>query len=80
MPADEESDCCDDEVEIIKGQDILQFSKAEFDFEMPLELAVFSFIHWSSPMLSASETTPTEIYDPPQYSPNLLVLHQVFRI
>jgi hypothetical protein len=80
MPAGEESDCCDDELDIIKGQDILHLSKAEFDLDMPLELAVFSFIHFSSPIVSAKETTSTELYVPPQYSLDLLVLHQVFLI
>jgi len=80
MPAGEESDCCDDELDLIKGQDILQLTKAEFDFDPPLELAIFSFIHFSSPDFFAKKIASTEVYDPPQYSLDLLVLHQVFRI
>nr|WP_019037425.1 hypothetical protein [Psychroflexus tropicus] len=80
MPSDEKSDCCDDELDIIKGQDILHLSKAEFDFDMPYELAVFSFIHFSSSNVSAKEAASTELYVPPQYFQDLLVLHQVFLI
>lgn len=80
MPSEEESDCCDDEVEIIKGQDLLHFSKAEFNLDIPLEFAIFSFIHFSSPYFFARETSSTEVYDPPEYALNFQILHQVFRI
>ena len=80
MPAEENSDCCDDEVEIIEGQNILQFSKAEFDLDMPLELAIFSFIHFSSPVFFAKEIASTEVYDPPEYDLDFQILHQVFLI
>lgn len=80
MPSEEESECCDDEVEIIEGQDILQFSKAEFDLDIPMELAIFSFIHFSSPDVFASKTASTEVYDPPQYHRDFQILHQVFLI
>ncbi len=80
MPSEEKSECCDDEIEIIKGQKNLQFSKAEFDCDTPLELAIFSLIHFSSPHFLAKETASTEVYDPPQYDRDFQVLHQVFLI
>lgn len=80
MPSEEKSDCCDDEVEIIKGQEILQLTKAEFDLEIPFELVVFSFIHFSSPDLFAKKSASTEVYDPPQYKRDFQLLHQVFLI
>lgn len=80
MPSEEESECCDDEVEIIEGQDILQFSKAEFDFDMPLEFAIFSLIHFSSLSFIAKEIASAEVYDPPHYFQDFQILHQVFLI
>lgn len=81
MPSSEEkSECCDDEVEIVEGQDILQFSKVEFDLDMPLEFAIFSLIHFSSPGFFAKETATAEVYDPPQYHQDFRILHQVFLI
>lgn len=80
MPQEEKSDCCDDEVEIIKGQDNIQFSKVEFNLDIPMEFAIFSFIHFSSPDFFARETTSTEVYDPPQYYRDFQILHQVFLI
>lgn len=79
-PGEEKSDCCDDELEIIKGQDILQFSKAEFDLDIPMEFAIFSFIHFSSPVFFAEKSASTEVYDPPQYRRDFQLLHQVFLI
>ena len=80
MPSEKESDCCDDEVKIIKGQDNIQFSNAEFDLDIPLEFAIFSFIHFSSPDLSSKKSASTEVYDPPQYKRDFQILHQVFLI
>jgi hypothetical protein len=80
MSSDEKSDCCDDEVEIIEGQDILQFSKAEFDLDIPLKFAIFSLIHFSSPEFFARETVSTKVYDPPLYHRDFQILHQVFLI
>lgn len=80
MPSEEESDCCDDEVELIKGQDILKLSKAEFDLDMPLELAIFSFIHFRSPDFTSRNSTSTEVYDPPEYDLDFQILHQNFLI
>lgn len=79
-PSEEKSECCDDEIEIIKGQDELQLSKAEFDLDIPLEFAIFSFIHFSSLDFFAQETATTEVYDPPQYHRDFQILHQVFLI
>lgn len=79
-PSEEKYECCDDEIEIIKGQDELQLSKAEFDLDIPLEFAIFSFIHFSSLDFFAQETATTEVYDPPQYYRDFQILHQVFLI
>jgi hypothetical protein len=80
MPAEEDSHCCDNEVEVIEGQNILQFSKAEFDLEIPLEFVMFSWIHFSSIDFSNKEQTSTKTYIPPQYAIDFQVLNQVFLI
>lgn len=80
MPSEEKSECCDDEVEIIKGQDNLQFSKTEFDCDTPMELAIFSFIHFKAPDFTSRDSTSTDVYDPPEYHIDFQILHQVFLI
>ncbi|WP_407692576.1 HYC_CC_PP family protein [Psychroflexus curvus] len=80
MPSEEKSECCGDEVEIIEGQDVLQFSKAEFDLDIPVEFAIFSLIHFSSTGFFAKEIATAEVYDPPHYYQDFQILHQVFLI
>lgn len=80
MPSEEETDCCDDEVKLIKGQDILKLSKVDFNLDIPLELAVFSFIQFSSLDFTTQEIDSTEVYDPPEYDLDFQILHQVFLI
>jgi hypothetical protein len=80
IPTEENSDCCDDELKIIKGQDTLKLPIAEFDIDKPLELAVFSLIHFSQLDFSSRNLTSTEVYNPPQYHRDFQILHQVFRI
>ncbi|WP_205521214.1 HYC_CC_PP family protein [Psychroflexus aurantiacus] len=80
MPSEEKSECCDDEFELIKGQDELQLSKAEFDLNIPLELVAFSFIHFLSPETYTTSIKDFPVYTSPQYSLDFQVLHQVFLI
>ncbi|SDG45738.1 hypothetical protein SAMN04488027_10222 [Psychroflexus sediminis] len=80
MPSEEKSECCDDEVEVVKGQDELQFSKAEFDLDFPLELVAYSFIHFLNPETYNTSVKNFPVYHPPQYSLDFRVLHQVFLI
>jgi len=80
MPSEEESSCCDNEVETIEGQDILQFSKAEFELDIPLEFTVFSLIYFCDLDVFEKQIDEFQFYNPPQYSLDLQLLNQVFLI
>ncbi|WP_127846075.1 HYC_CC_PP family protein [Psychroflexus aestuariivivens] len=72
--------CCDNETETIEGQDELQFSKAEFSFEMPNAVFAFSFIYLFGFAEFQTEYDELKFYDPPEFSPDLNIQHQVFII
>jgi hypothetical protein len=80
MSSEEESSCCDNEVETIEGQDILQFSKAEFDLDIPLEFTVFSLICFCDLDVFEKQIDEFQFYNPPQHSLDLQLLKQVFLI
>lgn len=80
MHSEDESSCCDNEVEIIEGQDILQFSKAEFDLDIPLEFTVFSLIYFCDLDVFQKQIDEFQFYNPPQHSLDLQLLKQVFLI
>jgi hypothetical protein len=80
MHSEDESSCCDNEVEIIEGQDILQFSKAEFDLDIPLEFTVFSLIYFCDLDVFQKQIDEFQFYNPPQHSSDLQLLKQVFLI
>ena len=80
MSSEKESSCCDNEVETIEGQDILQFSKAEFDLDIPLEFTVFSLIYFCDLDVFEKQIDEFQFYNPPQYSLDLQLLNQVFLI
>jgi len=80
MSSEKESSCCDNEVETIEGQDILQFSKAEFDLDIPLEFTVFSLIYFCDLDVFEKQIDEFQFYDPPQHSLDLQLLNEVFLI
>jgi len=80
MPSEKESSCCDNEVETIEGQDILQFSKVEFDLDIPIEFTVFSLIYFCDLDVYEKQIDEFQFYNPPQYSLDLQLLNQVFLI
>jgi len=80
MHSEDESSCCDNEVEIIEGQDILQFSKAEFDLDIPLEFTVFSLIYFCDLDVFEKQIDEFQSYNPPQHSLDLQLLNEVFLI
>ncbi|PKG42029.1 HYC_CC_PP family protein [Psychroflexus sp. MES1-P1E] len=80
MPSEDEDSCCDNEVETIEGQDILQFSKAEFDLDIPLEFTVFSLIYFCDLDIFEKQIDKFQFYTPPQHSLDLQLLKQVFLI
>ncbi len=80
MSSEDESSCCDNEVETIEGQDILQFSKVEFDLDIPLEFTVFSLIYFCDLDIFEKQIDKFQFYTPPQYSLDLQLLKQVFLI
>jgi hypothetical protein len=80
MPSEDEDSCCDNEVETIEGQDILQFSKAEFDLDIPLEFAVFSLLYFCDLDVFEKQIDKFQFYNPPQHSLDYQLLNQVFLI
>ena len=80
MSSEKESSCCDNEVETIEGQDILQFSKAEFDLNIPLEYTVLSLIYFRDLDVFEKQIDEFQFYNPPQYSLDLQLLNEVFLI
>jgi len=80
MPSEKESSCCDNEVETIEGQDILQFSKAEFELDIPLEYTVLSLIYFRDLDVFEKQIDEFQFYNPPQYSLDFQLLNEVFLI
>jgi hypothetical protein len=79
-PSEEESECCDDEVELIKGQDQLKIQSS--DFELPLPIFVEAFVYTFFFNTTFETEVNTTIYEdpPPLLQRDFQTLYQVFLI
>lgn len=73
-------DCCDDEVELIEGQDQLKVQSS--NYELPLPVFVEAFVFTFFLKYSFKVEVKTAIYEapPPTQQIDFQILHQVFLI
>lgn len=73
--------CCEDEVEIVKGQDDLQFSSFE-DIDLENQIFITSFLCSYSNLFESlpKQIIPFKDYSPPNLVYDIQVLDQVFLI
>lgn len=74
------NNCCDDEVKHIEGQDELKLSLIDFNLNIPVEIAVFSFIYSFPESYTFKTDSAFNLYQPPEYACDFQTLHQVFLI
>ena len=73
--------CCEDEVEVVKGQDELKFSKFEdLDLIDQSFIASFAFVYTNLFESLPKQIIPFKDYSPPNLVFDILVLDQVFLI
>ncbi len=73
--------CCDDEVDVVKGQDQLKLSSFEdLDFEQQQFIDAFTFSYINSFENLPKETIPHKEYSPPDLVYDIQVLDEVFLI
>ena len=73
--------CCEDEVEVVKGQDELKFSKFEdLDLIEQSFIASFAFVYTNLFESLPKQIIPFKDYSPPNLVFDILVLDQVFLI
>jgi hypothetical protein len=77
---DQRDSCCDEDIKVIEGQDELKVSTLDFNLEIPLEITVFSLIYIFPESYTYKGETAYNIYQPPEFSCDFQVLHQVFLI
>lgn len=79
-PSEEESECCDDEVEIIQGQDQLKIQSSDFELPHPVFVEAFVFTFFSTPSFEAEVNTTIYEDPPPLLQRDFQTLYQVFLI
>ncbi|WP_282123060.1 HYC_CC_PP family protein [Algibacter mikhailovii] len=73
--------CCKDEIDIVQGQDELKTTSFDdLDFNVHKFLAVFAHTYMYGFEHLPKETIPHKDYSPPNLTPDIQVLDQVFLI
>ncbi|MEN8817249.1 MAG: hypothetical protein ABF274_10340 [Nonlabens sp.] len=75
-----EKSCCNDVVELVKGQDDLKISTFNFDLDQQQFLIAFTYSYISSFAGDELENVTFKAYSPPLVIRDLPVLHQSFLI
>lgn len=76
----EKESCCNDELKLVDGQDELKISTLDFNLDILAEISVFSLIYIYPEFYINKPDTTFNIYQPPEYKCDLLLLHQVLLI
>lgn len=76
----EDDHCCDEETELVKGQNQLKLSDTHTMLKAPLALSIYAYIHFINPV--EVEPLQTLVFDdsPPDLEFDYCVRHQVFLI
>ena len=81
MEQTSEKSCCNDEIEIIKGQDELKFSSFEYlDFSQQVFIASIAYSYSNLFESLPKQIIPFKDYSPPNLVVDIQVLDQVFII
>ncbi|NBC56994.1 MAG: hypothetical protein GVY05_01740 [Bacteroidetes bacterium] len=72
--------CCDDEVEIIKGQDQLKLQSTDFELPQPIFIQALVYTFFIKPTLQTHKTPFRYEYPPPLYQADFQALYQVYLI
>lgn len=76
----EDDHCCDEETEVVKGQNELKLSDTQTVLKLPLPLTVFTYIHFIKPV--EVELLHSIVFEdsPPDLEFDYRIRHQVFLI
>ena len=78
--SEKDSDCCDDEVELIKGQDQLNIQSTDFELPHPVFVEAFVFTFFSTTYFETEVNTTIYEDPPPLLQRDFQTLYQVFLI
>ncbi|NGZ90593.1 HYC_CC_PP family protein [Psychroflexus maritimus] len=73
-------ECCDDEVELIKGQDQLKIQSSDFELPLPIFVEAFVFTFFSTTYFETEVNTTIYEDPPPLLQRDFQTLYQVFLI
>nr|WP_203257816.1 hypothetical protein [Hyunsoonleella ulvae] len=77
----QQKSCCDDEIDVVEGQDELkQASFEELDIEQQQFLVAFTYAYFNGFKSIPKETIPHKDYSPPNLIYDIQVLDEVFLI
>ncbi|QTY27654.1 hypothetical protein [Flavobacterium sp. CS20] len=74
------SNCCNDEVKIIKGQDQLKLQSTDFELPHPIFVQALVYTFFVKPIFQTNTTLSHYEYPPPLYERNFQALYQVYLI
>lgn len=75
-----DKDCCDDEIEIIKGQDQLKLQSTDFELPQPIFVQALVYTFFVKPILQTNTIPSHYEYPPPLYERNFQAFYQVYLI
>ena len=77
---DKHNSCCDDEVEIIKGQDQLKLQSTDFELPQSIFVQALVYTFFVFPFLQTDTNPNFYAYPPPLYQADFHALYQVYLI
>ncbi len=77
---DKHNSCCDDEVEIIKGQDQLKLQSIDFELPQPIFVQALVYTFFVKPVLHTDTSPNSYEYPPPLYQGDFQAIYQVYLI
>lgn len=77
---DENNNCCENQVEVIKGQDQLKLQSSDFQLPLPIFVEAFIFTFFVNSFIEAFTNTAIHGEPPPLFLSDFQAFYQVFLI